>query len=206
MNLSSTARKQDTDCLPPPGTHTGTRRQQQRIFSQTPGTPAVRVSGSSPENHGAKPTTPSCRQISVFRAEFSKPVFKTETYSFLASGESQLIHKEERKAEVPLRRRWFWSAGQLMSFVRAHQYLLSAVFYCIPILWCLKAASNTIYPNAHYYVFLQYGWGYLLLAAAPRCPFPRKHISGVWGWGAEPFHPSSPTPTPTPSLASVPLD
>lgn len=134
MNLSSTARKQDTDCLPPPGTHTGTRRQQQRIFSQTPGTPAVRVSGSSPENHGAKPTTPSCRQISVFRAEFSKPVFKTETYSFLASGESQLIHKEERKAEVPLRRRWFWSAGQLMSFVRAHQYLLSAVFYCIPIL------------------------------------------------------------------------
>lgn len=45
-----------------------------------------------------------------------------------------LINKEERKSEVPLRRWWFWSAGQLKRFVRAQQYLLLAVFYYIPIL------------------------------------------------------------------------
>lgn len=40
--------------LPTPGIHTGTRRQRQRIFSQTPGKPAVRMCSSSPENHRAE--------------------------------------------------------------------------------------------------------------------------------------------------------
>lgn len=41
--------------------------------------------------------SPSRSQILIFMAELSKPEFKTETYSFLAARESQLIHKEERK-------------------------------------------------------------------------------------------------------------
>lgn len=44
------ARKEAGHRQPPPGIHTGTRRQQQGIFSQTPGKPAVRVSSRKPQS------------------------------------------------------------------------------------------------------------------------------------------------------------